>query len=161
MKRCLLFIIAVAMYNITTAQSYNSEYNYLSNFVQRMYQSEPFQGAKIISDIDKCYLICVISENITSNDLKIQRKAEIKAMSYANDFLNGRRISSNTILYTKEDSKGNTYEEIEDFIESHSMGYVQQMQLLSTFIDTQGKKVFIFCKELPMSQKTNKKGKRK
>ena len=151
MKRFLSFIIAVVMHNIITAQSYNTEYNYLGNFIQRMYQNEPFQGAKIISDIDKCYLICVIAENITSNDLKILRKPEIKALSYANDFLNGRRISSNTILYTKEDYKGNTYEEIEEFIESHSMGYVQQMQLLSTFIDDKGEKVFIYCKELPIS----------
>ena len=162
MKRFLSVIIAVVIYNIATAQSYNTEYNYLGNFIQRMYQSEPFQGAKIISDIDKCYLICVSSENITSNELNIQRKAEIKAMSYANDFLNGRRISSNTILYTKEDSKGNTYEEIEEFIDSHSMGYVQQMQLLSTFIDDKGKKVFIYCKELAIpDKKQTRKNKRK
>ena len=67
----------------------------------------------------------------------------------------------NTILHTREDSRGYSYEEIEDFIESRSMGYVQTMQVLSTFTHG-GKKVFVYCKQLPMPEKAKgKKGKKR
>lgn len=149
MKKILLLILVVARIGIVTAQSYDTELNYLGQYVQRMYVDAPFLGAKVISDIDKCYLICVIEEQLPGNDYATQRKAEVKAMRYANEFLNGARLSSNTVIYTKKTSDGRTFEEIEDFIASRSMGYIQQMQVITTFSE-QGKKVFVYCKELPM-----------
>jgi hypothetical protein len=157
MKRILLLVIMVAMTDNIAAQSYNTELNYLSQYIQRMYNNASFQGARVVSDIDKCYLISVVSELATGNDYAIQRKAEVKAMRFANEFLNGTQISSTTILHTEQTSDGYTREEIEDFIESRSMGYVQQMQIISTFIDEQGKKVFVFCKELPMPARVKQK----
>lgn len=156
MKRCLLFIIAMVIYNIAIAQSYNSEYNYLGQYMKRMYLNEPFQGAKIISDIDNCYLACIVVENTLPNESVMQRKAEVKAMRYANEFLNGAQITSESIVYTKKNSNGYSYEEIEDYIESRSVGYIQQMQILSTFSNDAGKRVYIFSKELPMPKKRKK-----
>lgn len=155
MKKTLLLIFSIAMSYISMAQSYNPELTYLGQYVQRMYLNASFQGAKVVSDIDKCYLVSVVAEQPTSNDYATQRKAEVKAMRFANEFLNGAQITSSTILHTVQDSTGYTHEEIEDFIESRSMGYVQQMQVISTFTDEQGKKVFVFCKELPMPKRTN------
>ena len=149
MKKILLLILAVATIGVATAQSYNAELNYLGQYVQRMYVDAPFLGARVISDVDKCYLICVIEEQLPGNDYATQRKAEVKAMRYANEFINGAHISSNSVVYTKKTSDGRTFEEIEDFIASRSMGYIQQMQVLTTFSE-QGKKVFVYCKELPM-----------
>lgn len=156
MKKLLLLSFMVAMAGRLIAQSYNTELNYLSQYVQRMYSNAPFQGARVISDIGKCYLISVVSEQAAGNDYAIQRKAEVKAMRFANEYLNGVHISSNTILHTEQSSNGYTREEIEDFIESRSMGYIQQMQVISTFIDEKDKKVFVFCKELPMPEVKNK-----
>lgn len=153
MKKILLLVFVVAMIGDAAAQSYNTELTYLSQYVQRMYNNASFQGARVVSDIDKCYLISVVAELAAGNDYAIQRKAEVKAMRFANEFLNGTQISSSTILHTEQTSDGYTREEIEDFIESRSMGYVQQMQIISTFIDEQGKKVFVFCKELPMPER--------
>jgi len=162
MKKLLLFIIAMAVSGIAFAQSYNTELNTLGQYVQRMYLNEPFQGARVISDVDKCYLISVVAERPSDNEYATQRKAEVKGLRYANEFLNGSQISSNSISYTKETSDGYSYEEIEDFIEARSMGYVQTMQIISTFTDEQGKKVFVFCKQLPMpEQPKNKKNKRR
>lgn len=155
MKKILLLVFVVAMIGDAAAQSYNTELTYLSQYVQRMYNNASFQGARVVSDIDKCYLISVVAELAAGNDYAIQRKAEVKAMRFANEFLNGTQISSSTILHTEQTSDGYTREEIEDFIESRSMGYVQQMQVISTFSDEQGKKVFVFCKELPMPKRTN------
>lgn len=162
MRKILLFVFVILMSNITIAQSYNTELNYLGQYVQRMYLNAPFQGAKVIDDIDKCYLICVVSEHMTDDANSTQRKAEVKAMRYANEFLNGSQIKSNTIVRTKQDSDGFSSEEIEDFIESRSMGYIQQMQVISIFIDEQeNKNVLVFCKELPIKDKSKKKHKRR
>lgn len=146
--KILFLMLASVINSYAAAQTYDAELNYLGQYVQRMYFSEPFQGVKVVSDVDKCYLVCVVVEAFTNNEYTVQRKSEVKAMRYTNEFLNGTQISSNTIVLMKEDSDGNSYEEIEDFIESRSIGYVQQMQLLSTFEDNQDKTVFVFCKEL-------------
>ena len=159
--KIFLFILIQLGCNIAFSQSYNTELNALGQYLQRMYMNEPFEGAKVISDVDKCYLVCLVAESTTANEYATQRKAEVKAMRYANEYLNGTQISSNTIVYTKETSDGYSYEEIEDFIESRSMGYVQTMQVISTFT-ANNKKVFVYCKELPMPEKANKKkGKRR
>ena len=160
MKKILLLLISIVINSITIAQSYNTELNALGQYVQRMYLNEHFQGARVISDVDKCYLISIVTERPSDNEYVTQRKAEVKGLRYANDFLNGSQISSNSVSYTKETSDGYSYEEIEDFIESRSLGYVQTMQILSTFSDEQGKKVFVFCKQLPMPEQPKaKKGK--
>ena len=42
------------------------------------------------------------------------------------------------------------------------MGYIQQMQVISIFIDEQeNKNVLVFCKELPIKDKSKKKHKRR
>ena len=163
MKKYFLLCAIVVIAIIAPAQSYNTDLNTLGQYVQRMYLNEPFQGARIISDVDKCYLVSIVAERPSDNEYATQRKAEVKGLRYANDFLNGSQISSNSVSYTKETSDGYSYEEIEDFIESRSMGYVQQMQIISTFQDEDGKKVFVFCKQLPMPEqpKAKKKGKRR
>lgn len=159
--KIFLFISIQLVCCMTYAQSYNTELNTLGQYMQRMYMNEPFEGAKVISDVDKCYLVCLVAESATANEYATQRKAEVKAMRYANEYLNGTQISSNTIVYTKETSDGYSYEEIEDFIESRAMGYVQTMQVISTFTTDAGKKVFVYCKELPMPEKAKTKKGRK
>lgn len=161
MNKQLITLVCLISSLFSYAQSYNTDLYDIGQYVQRMYLNEPFEGAKVISDIDKCYLICLVAEQAIANEYATQRKAEVKAMRYANDYLNGAQISSNTVVYTKETSDGYSYEEIEDFIESRSMGYVQTMQVISTFT-ANNKKVFVYCKELPMPEKANKKkGKRR
>jgi len=143
-------------------QEYNADLNALGQYVQRMYLNEPFEGVRVIEDYDNCFLIVITEEYVTSNDYAGNRKAEVKALSKANEFLNGAHISQNTVVFTHQDSNGYSYDEIEDFIEARSMGYVQTMQMLSTFNNSDGKKVYIYCKKLPMPEKSQgKKGKRK
>lgn len=161
MRKVILLFAAMVIAAMTTAQSYNSDLYELGQYVQRMYLDEPFQGARIVENVDNCYLITVVAESPGDNDYLIQRKAEVKGMSYANTFLNGAHVSQNTIIHTKMNSRGYSDEEIEDFIEARSMGYVQTMQVISTFTDSQGKKVFVYCKQLPMPDKPKgKKGKK-
>lgn len=153
MKKLFIFTAITAIAMMASAQSYNSDLNDLGRYVQRMYMDEPFEGARVVENVDNCYLITVVAEKPGNNDYTTNRKAEVKGLSTANTFLNGASVSQNTLIHTKENSKGYSYEEIEDFIESRSMGYIQTMQTISTFIDDNGKKVFIFCKQLPMPEK--------
>ena len=153
MKKLFLLTTITAIAIMASAQSYNSDLNDLGQYVQRMYMNEPFEGARIVENVDNCYLISVVTEKPGNNDYATNRKAEVKGLSYANTFLNGAQVSQNTVVHTTENSRGYSYEEIEDFIESRSMGYVQTMQVLSTFTDAAGKKVFVYCKQLPMPEK--------
>ena len=162
MKRSFLLLFALLFGMGAFAQEYNTDLNDLGRYVQRMYMNEPFEGARIVENVDNCYLISVVAENPGNNDYATNRKAEVKGLSYANTFLNGAQVSQNTIMHTRENSNGYSYEEIEDFIESHSMGYIQTMQILSTFSDANGKKVYVYCKKLPMPEKPKgKKGKKR
>ncbi len=153
MKKLLSLVGAMIIAATCFGQSYNSDLNDLGQYVQRMYMNEPFEGARVVENVDNCYLVTVVAEKPGNNEYATNRKAEVKGLNYANTFLNGTQISQNTVIHTKENSKGYSYEEIEDFIESRSMGYVQTMQLLSTFTDDKGKKVFVYCKQLPMPEK--------
>lgn len=153
MKRSILILFVILFGMSAIAQEYNAELNDLGRYVQRMYMNEPFEGARIVEDVDNCYLITVVAEKAGNNDYATNRKAEVKGLSYANTFLNGAQVSQNTIMHTRESSNGYSYEEIEDFIESRSMGYIQTMQVLSTFSDANGKKVYVYCKKLPMPEK--------
>lgn len=161
MKRLLFLVGAMIIATTAYCQSYNNDLYDLGQYVQRMYMNEPFVGARVIGDVDKCYLVTVVAEWPGDNEYATNRKAEVKGLSYANTFLNGAQVSQNTVLYTKQTSKGYSYEEIEDFIESRSMGYVQTIQVISTFTTDAGKKVFVYCKELPMPEKAKTKKGRK
>lgn len=152
MKKTFLLFSAMLFGMCAFAQEYSTELYDLGQYVQRVYQDEPFDGVRIVENVDCCYLVSVVSETPSDNEYATNRKAEVKALSQANTFLNGTRITQNTVLYTKQNSKGYTYEEIEDFIESYSMGYVQTMQIASTF-KYQNKKVYVFCKKMPMPDK--------
>ena len=161
MKKLFLFCAITAITMIASAQSYNSDLNDLGQYVQRMYMNEPFEGARVVENVDNCYLITVVAEKPGKSDYTTSSKAELKGLSYANDFLNGTQTYKSQILHMTEDSKGYSNEQIEEVIESRSMGYVQTMQVLSTFTHG-GKKVFVYCKQLPMPEKAKgKKGKKR
>lgn len=161
MKKLFLLCAFATIAMMASAQSYNSDLNDLGQYVQRMYMNEPFEGARVVENVDNCYLITVVAEKSGNNDYATNRKAEVKGLSYANKYLNGEMSMQNTIVHTTENSQGYSFEEIEDFIESRSMGYVQTMQVISTFT-YDGKKVFVYCKQLPMPEKPKgKKGKKR
>ena len=109
MKRSFLFLSAILFGMSTFAQEYSSELYDLGQYVQRVYMDEPFDGARIVENVDCCYLVSVVTETPSDNE-------------YA------------------------------DFIESHSMGYVQTMQTASVF-KYRNKKVYVFCKKMPMPDK--------
>ncbi len=140
MRKLLSMVGTMIIVASAFSQSYNSDLNDLGQYVQRMYMNEPFEGARIVENVDNCYLISVVAEKPGNNDYSTTRKAEVKGLNYANKYLNGAQVSQNTVVHTTENSKGYSFEEIEDFIESRSMGYVQTMQVLPMPEKPKGKK---------------------
>ena len=57
MRRLLLTITVFCGIISLYAQSYNQEKVALTNFLVRMYKTEPFEGVKVVSDYDNNYLL--------------------------------------------------------------------------------------------------------
>ncbi len=150
----LLFMLTIAFNS--KAQSYNDDKTSMTNFIQRMYNSTPFEGVKVLEGYDENYFISVISlekAKYTSQST-MMRVAQVKAQSQANTFFNGSTISLDFIVKTTEEKQkdsSNTKTTIEtiESIRENSIGFVKAMELLTNFdIENGNRMVFIYYKEL-------------
>lgn len=154
-KFFLLNSILLLFSSILFPQSFNQDKISLTNFVTRMYNSEPWSGVKVFFDYENKYLISLVELNPTNykNDNEMVRFAEIKSKSQVNQFLNGSYLTSETIIPTTEKvakKKSSSVEDVLEVIKETSIGYVNSMELISTFISKKdsNKKVFIYIKLL-------------
>lgn len=76
------------------------------------------------------------------------RVASVKAMAQASRYLNGSNITQDMIIHTTEKSDGTSDTEIIENIHENSVGYVKAMELLTNFVRSDGKQVFIFASKL-------------
>ena len=142
------------------SQSYNSEKIALTNFITRMYNSQPWSGVRVFLDYENKYLISLVELNPVNYKSinEMVRVAEIKSRSQVNQFLNGSYITSETIVPTTDSvSKKNpsSVEDVKEVIKETSIGYVSTMELISTFISEadSNRKVFIYLKLLEKLKK--------
>jgi hypothetical protein len=83
----------------------------------------------------------------------MNRVAQMKAQSQASTFLNGSTISLDTVIKTSErtdstNQKSSIIETVET-IKENAMGFSQGLELLTTFDNSDGKRmVFIYMREL-------------
>lgn len=152
-KIFLWFLLFVPL--ISSGQSFNTDRIELANFLKRMYNSAPFDGVRVVEDYNACYLISVISlENAKyGSDSAMNRVASVKAMSETSRYLNGSEISSDLIIQTNTNNRGYSHTEISENIRENSIGYVRELELLTSFSAEQGWKTYIFCKQMDMPQK--------
>jgi hypothetical protein len=158
MKKILFFLILVVAVDVN-AQSFNEDKTIFSNFIKRMYTSDPFEGVKIVDDYDHQYLVSIISlDKAKYSDPSIMnRVAQVKAQSQANTFLNGASISMDMIIKTTEktskDSSSTVVETIEG-IKQNSTGFTQGLELLTKFENADNKRmVFVYMRELIKEKK--------
>lgn len=134
-------------------QSIDEDRVVLGNFVERLYNNSPFEGCRIIDDYDGSYLISVVALDASAYKTKSQlnRMSQIKSQRNAGEFLNGTSTFSEFIITTPkrdvEEGSSDITETLES-IKATSAGFVQQMQLLTSFDDSEGLKVFVFFKSL-------------
>ena len=135
------------------AQSFDEDRIILANFTQRLYNDSPFEGCRIIDDYDNSYLLSVviIDPNKYKTLAAANRVSQVKSQRNAGEFLNGTQTWSEFAIKTpkaERESKSKDFAETIEIIKSNTTGYVQQMQLLTTFQDSDKMKIYIFYKEL-------------
>lgn len=148
MKKILLFLILLLIPVVSFAQGYNSEKTALTKFLVRMYDNAPFEGVKVVDDYDHRYLLSVISisgEKYPSESV-LNRVASVKAMSQASRYFNGSYTAADLIIRTTEKA-GATDTEIIETIKERSVGYVKSLELLTSFDNKTGNKVFMYIKQ--------------
>ena len=152
--RAIFILISVLIISFSFGQGFNEDKTALVNFIKRMYISSPFEGVKVVEDYDHSYFISAVSlekEKYPSSSI-LNRVAQVKARQLANSFFNGATISSDMIIRTTEqksnDSTSTTIETIES-IKENSLGFVQGLELLTTFDIEESKRVVqMYFKEL-------------
>ena len=145
----MLCCISTIMY----AQSFDQERVALAKFIERMYNNSPFEGCRIVDDYDNSYLLSVVeldkSKYKTSSVMN--RIAQVKSQRNAGEFFNGaQNFSEITIRTPKSEEKGGSKEMVETYevIRTNSIGFVQQMALLTNFESKEGMSVFVFYKKV-------------
>jgi hypothetical protein len=161
MKKVLLLIsIFLFIKSQSFSQSYNQDKIALTNFISRMYEQEPWSGVKVFLDYENKYLLSVVTLNPSNypSESSMFRVAEIKSRAQSNQFLNGSYISLETIIKSERASKknSNSVDEINDIIRETSFGFVESMELITSFSTEKNSKVFVYLKLLEKISKKNK-----
>ncbi len=154
--KTLIFLSALAITINSSAQSFNEDKTAMSNFIKRMYESAPFEGAKVFSDYDNKYLLSVLSldKSKYTSQSTMMRVAQVKAQSQASTFLNGSITSEDFIVRTTEKKQGKNNETITSVetiqtIKENSVGFVKGLELLTNFDIEEGKRMlFIYMIEI-------------
>lgn len=150
MRKYLYVIIIWAIPQIANAQLYNQEKNVLVNFITRMYESEPFEGVKVVSDYDDEFLLSAVTLNTRkyANGSQANRVASVKAMSQATRYFNGSNVSTDIVIHTVEKSDGTSDTDVIEKIRENSRGYIEKMELLTTIQKDSSNVSYIFIKKI-------------
>lgn len=150
MRKIVLSLLLCCLVSTIYAQSYDQERIALAKFIERMYNSSPFEGCRIVDDYDNSYLLSVIeldnSKYKTSSIMN--RVAQVKSQRNAGEFFNGTQSYSEITIRTpkSEENGGREMSETYEIIRTNSTGFVQQMALLTQFQTKEGTTVFVFYK---------------
>lgn len=152
MRKILSSIIICCISTVIYAQSFDQERIALAKFIERMYNNSPFEGCRIVDDYDNSYLLSVVELDKSKYKTAsvMNRVAQVKSQRNAGEFFNGTQSYSEiTIRTPKSKEKGGAeMSEVYEIIRANSTGFVQQLALLSSFINNNGLIIFIFYKKV-------------
>lgn len=149
MRKLILSLMLCSISTMIYAQSFDQERIALSKFIERMYNSSPFEGCRIVDDYDNSYLLSVVEldKSKYKTTSVMNRVAQVKSQRNAGEFFNGTQSYSEiTIRTPKSEEKGGSKEMAETYeiIRTNSTGFVQQMALLTQFESNESMTVFVF-----------------
>jgi len=149
-KFWISFILFIVSLGNIHAQSYDQERVALRNFLVRMYQAEPFEGVKIVSDYENNYLLSVVLVKNSASESATNRIAQVKSQRQVSQYLGGLvQISSEIIIRTTEKVKEEkTIEEVTDIIRENSIGYTKAMEVLTVLDAPDHQKCFMFFRKV-------------
>ena len=155
MVKLLKLIIMLGLFTVWVnnayAQGYDQERIQLANFIERMYKNAPFDGCRIVDDYDNSYLLSVVALDKSKYKTSqiMNRVAEVKSQRNAGEFFNGSQsYSSMTIKTPKGEEHEADMTEVYELIRVNSIGFVKQMQLLTSFVDNGGMQVYVYYKKV-------------
>lgn len=152
MKKLLISLVLLLIAVCAGAQGFNNDKTELSMFVDRMYHNAPFEGVKVMQDYDNEYILSVVVLSVTnySSESDMNRVAMVKAQRQVSTFFNGSTITSDLVITTSENPVDSTVTNtLTETICDRSIGYVRQLELLTSFPVEQGaRKVFVYYKKL-------------
>lgn len=153
MRKIILSLMLCCISTMMYAQSFDQERIALSKFIERMYNSSPFEGCRIVDDYDISYLLSVVEldKSKYKTTSVMNRVAQVKSQRNAGEFFNGTQSYSEiTIRTPKSEEKGGSKEMTETYeiIRTNSTGFVQQMALLTQFESGSGTMVFVYFKKV-------------
>lgn len=145
MKRIILtFIVALSMLTHASAQHFlGSSKTAFTNYVKRIYEVEKNEGCKIYSLDDKQVLVTIVSVKQSPTQ---QRAGELKALRAAGEFMKGANTKSYSKLEMNED--GEMVDTPTDVIITTSNTVIDKMEILTSFINTEGRIVYIYLKDI-------------
>jgi hypothetical protein len=126
----------------------------LAVYITNLYNHTPFEGVKIIDEKNTSYLVSlsIQAESSHKTTSTKNRIAQIKARRNAMVFLSGSTITSESIIKTGEtitDNSVSYYETYFDEIKENSAGFLEGMQVLTTFKSSNGKEyIYVIYKKL-------------
>ena len=150
----LLLGILISFTNEINAQGYDQERIQLAKFIERMYNNAPFDGCRIVDDYDNSYLLSVVALDKSKYKTAqiMNRVADVKSQRNAGEFFNGSQsYTSMTIKTPKGEEHESDMTEVYELIRVNSIGYVKQMQLLTSFEDNVKMQVFVYYKKVDKS----------
>lgn len=150
-KYLLLFGVLISFANEINAQGYDQERIQLAKFIERMYNNAPFEGCRIVDDYDNSYLLSVVAleKSKYKTPQIMNRVAEVKSQRNAGEFFNGSQSYTEMTIKTPKGEEHKTdMTEVYELIRVNSIGYVKQMQLLTSFDDNAGMQVFVYYKRV-------------
>lgn len=79
-----------------------------------------------------------------------EKKQNPDVPKQASRYFNGSQITSDLIIRTTENSNGYSDTEMIEHIREHSIGYVKELEMLTSFHSSEGWTTFIFAKQMEM-----------
>lgn len=150
-KKLFVLVILIPFVHEANAQGYDQERIQLAKFIERMYNNAPFDGCRIVDDYDNSYLLSVVALDKSKYKTTqiMNRVAEVKSQRNAGEFFNGSQsYTEMTIKTPKGEEHRSDMTEVYELIYVNSIGYVRQMQLLTSFEDSAGMQVFVYYKKV-------------
>lgn len=156
----LSLLLLLICNNVVFAQGYDEDRINLSMFIERMYNNEPFDGCRIVDDYDNSYLLAVVTLDKTKyqNRMAMNRVAEVKSQRVSGEFFNGSQSYTEMVIRTpKSEEKGGDPGLVEtlEIIKVNSIGFVKQMQLLTSFDGEDNTKVYVYYKRVDKNNLQN------
>jgi hypothetical protein len=133
-------------------KSFNEDKEVMAEYMKELYRRSQFEGVKIVENNDVSFLTSLVAleKSKYKSYSDMNTVARVKSQSLASKFINGSVISSEDVIFTTSpDSSVESTTQIIASIRETSQGFINGMELLTTFDSKDGQfTIFIFTKTM-------------